>query len=187
MTRLRLMPALWILGAGIVLGIVVATLPALAVESAAGRKDPARAITSQLICPCSCGEILSGCVCETGKSMQGFVSDELKAGKTKEQITASLVSKYGEVILGAPKAEGFNLIVWIAPFVATLIGFLIAGFVLRRWVQRRSGLATAGAGAGTGVAGFPVHGAAGAPSASSRAEMDAHRAKAEEELRRLQE
>ena len=54
-----------------------AVLPgtAHATESAAGRKDPARAITSQLICPCSCGEILSGCTRETGKSMQGFVTD----------------------------------------------------------------------------------------------------------------
>jgi cytochrome c-type biogenesis protein CcmH len=177
MTRARLLAASILLAAGIVLGLVLATLPALAVESATGRKDPARAITSQLICPCSCGEILSGCICETGKTMQGFVSGELKAGKTKEQITASLVSKYGEVILGAPKAEGFNLIVWVAPFLATLVGFLIAAFVLRRWVHRRAELALATAGPG-----------AGAPGARpATAEDDAHRARAEEELRRLQE
>jgi cytochrome c-type biogenesis protein CcmH len=111
--------------------------PAAGVESAAARKDPARAITSQLICPCSCGEILSGCTCDTGKAMQGFVTDALKSGKGKDEIVASLVAKYGEVIRGAPKAEGFNLIVWVAPFVATLLGFLIAAFVLRRWVGRR--------------------------------------------------
>ena len=115
----------------------IAPTPAVAVESAAGRKDPARAITSQLICPCSCGEILSGCTCDTGKAMQGFVTDALKSGKGKDEIVASLVAKYGEVIRGAPKAEGFNLIVWVAPFVATLLGFLIAAFVLRRWVGRR--------------------------------------------------
>jgi cytochrome c-type biogenesis protein CcmH/NrfF len=180
----RLLMALVLFAAGITLGIVVATLPAMAVESAAGKKDPARAVTSQLICPCSCGEILSGCVCETGKTMQGFVSDELRAGKSKDQITASLVSKYGEVILGAPKAEGFNLVVWIAPFVATLLGFLIAGFVLRRWVQRRAThvLATAG----PGSPGFP--GSAAAPGSSAfPADVKALRAKAEEELRSLGE
>jgi cytochrome c-type biogenesis protein CcmH/NrfF len=36
--------------------------------------------------------------------MQGFVTDELKKGK-EDEITASLVAKYGEVI-AAPKAEG---------------------------------------------------------------------------------
>jgi cytochrome c-type biogenesis protein CcmH len=109
---------------------------ALANESAAGAKDPARKITSQLICPCSCGEILSGCTCETGKAMQAFVSDGLKTGKTKDQIVASLVAKYGAVIRGAPKAEGFNLVVWIAPFAATLLDSPSpAGS--RRWVRRR--------------------------------------------------
>lgn len=145
---------------------------ALATESAAGRKDPARAITSQLICPCSCGEILSGCTCETGKSMQGFVTDELKKGKTKDQITASLVGKYGEVILGAPKAEGFNLLVWVLPFVATAIGFVIAALVLKRWVGRRRQGALA---------------PAGGPTTTPDQDLDDLRARAEAELRGLRE
>jgi cytochrome c-type biogenesis protein CcmH len=123
-------------------------------------------------------------VCETGKAMQGFVSDELKAGKTGDQITASLVSKYGEVILGAPKAEGFNLVVWVAPFVATLIGFLIAAFVLRRWVRRRGALAVAAAGAGGPVG---PGSAGGAHTRSAEEDLEALRARAEEELRGLRE
>ena len=162
---------------------VTALGQAWAIESAAGRKDPAKAITSQLICPCSCGEILSGCVCETGKTMQGFVSDELKAGKTGEQITASLVTKYGQVILGAPKAEGFNLIVWVAPFVATLLGFLIAAFVLRRWVRRRSELVLAGAG-GPGLTGSGGS-VPGTRQITAEEDLAALRARAEEELRSL--
>ena len=145
---------------------------ALATESAAGRKDPARAITSQLICPCSCGEILSGCTCETGKSMQGFVTDELKKGKGKDEITASLVGKYGEVILGAPKAEGFNLLVWVLPFVVTAIGFVIAALVLKRWVGRRQ-LVPAGAPTGPGT--------------TAEQDLDDLRARAEAELRGLRE
>lgn len=151
-------------------------LPASATESAAGRKDPAHAVTSQLICPCSCGEILSGCTCETGKSMQGFVTDELKKGKGKDEITASLVAKYGEVIRGAPKAEGFNLIVWVAPFVATAIGFIIAAFVLKRWVGRRQ---PAGAGA--------LMPAGHGPMTTAEQTMADLRARAEAELKRMDE
>jgi cytochrome c-type biogenesis protein CcmH/NrfF len=148
--------------------------PAVAVESAAGRKDPARAITSQLICPCSCGEILSGCTCDTGKEMQGFVTDALQGGKGHDEIVASLVAKYGEVIRGAPKAEGFNLIVWIAPFVATVIGFIIAAFVLRRWVGRR------------GVAAVPGGGMVGASTTADQ-DLARLRARAEAELKRMGE
>jgi len=168
-------------GAAVALFALLATLagwiaPAVAVESAAGRKDPARAITSQLICPCSCGEILSGCTCDTGKTMQGFVTDALKTGKGKDEIVASLVAKYGEVIRGAPKAEGFNLIVWIAPFVATVIGFIIAAFVLRRWVGRRR--VTAGGGIGGGLMGPPM---------TADQDLARLRARAEAELKRMGE
>ena len=147
-----------------------------ATVSAAGQKDPAHAVTSQLICPCSCGEILSGCTCETGKSMQGYVTDELKKGKGKDEITTALVAKYGEVIRGAPKAQGFNLIVWIAPFVATAIGLVIAAFVLKRWVGRRQ---PAGAGALTPAG----HG----PMTTAEQDMAALRARAEAELKRMDE
>jgi cytochrome c-type biogenesis protein CcmH/NrfF len=145
-----------------------------AVESAAGdKKDPGRAITSQLICPCSCGETLSGCTCETGVALKGYVDRELKAGKDKQAIEAALVAKYGEVILGAPKAKGFNIVVWIAPFLATLFGFGIASMVLVRWVRRKREPAFAGA--------------PGAEPSSANASLDELRARAEADLRDLRE
>ncbi|HEU4940640.1 MAG TPA: cytochrome c-type biogenesis protein CcmH [Candidatus Eisenbacteria bacterium] len=160
----------------VVLLLAAFAIPAGATVSAAGGKDPAHAVTSQLICPCSCGEILSGCTCETGKTMQGYVTDELKKGKGKDEITAALVAKYGEVIRGAPKAEGFNMIVWIAPFVATAIGFVFAAFVLKRWVGRRHP-AGAGALAPTGPG----------PMTTAEQDLAALRSRAEAELRRLRE
>ncbi|HKQ19916.1 MAG TPA: cytochrome c-type biogenesis protein [Candidatus Eisenbacteria bacterium] len=159
--------------------------PAHANESASGKKDPARAITSQLICPCSCGEILSGCTCETGKAMQGYVDREIKAGKSKDQIEASLVNQYGEVILGAPKAKGFNLLVWVAPFAATALGFLIASLVLFRWVRQRAQTMPGGA-AGGGAAGAGGAGGAG-PSTTAEQDLEALRERAEAELKRFKE
>ena len=159
----------------------LAASPAYSNESAAGKKDPARAITSQLICPCSCGEILSGCTCETGKAMQGYVDRELKSGKTKDQIEASLVNQYGEVILGATKAKGFNLLVWVAPFLATAFGFLVASLVLLRWVRRRApataapGADAAGSGPGAGS------------TTTAEQDLETLRARAEAELKRFRE
>jgi cytochrome c-type biogenesis protein CcmH/NrfF len=158
------------------LGVLLLAVPrpTAAAESAAGpKKDPVRAITSQLICPCSCGEILSGCTCETAVALNAFVERELKAGKDRHAIEAALVAKYGEVILGAPKAKGFNIVVWIAPFVATLIGLGIASMVLARWVRRKREPAGALAGGGADRA--------------LDVSMDALRARAEAELRELKE
>jgi cytochrome c-type biogenesis protein CcmH len=143
------------------------------------KKDPARVITDGIICPCSCGEILTGCTCETGKAMRAYVEREVGTGKTKDQVEAALVQQYGEVILGAPKAKGFNMVVWVAPVVATLVGFMIASFILVRWTRRRQESVPAGAAAAFGQ------------SARSRgdaeSELAALRARAEEELRRLRE
>jgi len=159
---------------------LVAALFLVASPVAAEKKNPAQQITDDIICPCSCGEVLTGCTCETAKGMQAFVTDELKNGKGKDQIEAELVSKYGEVILGAPKPKGFNLIVWVAPFAATILGLGIATFILLRWVRRRStpSLALAGGGAtgadlGTGGGG--------------EEDFETLRARAEAELRRLSE
>src|SRR5947199_9048626 len=80
--------------------------------------------------------------------MKAAVENGIKAGKSRQEIIGALVSQYGEVIRGAPKPEGFNLIVWSAPFAATLLGFAIAWLVLRRMVRRRSERARAAAGAG---------------------------------------
>lgn len=157
-------------------------LPALHATAApmagAKTKDQVRAITNGIICPCSCGEILTGCTCETAKAMRADIEGEVRAGKTKDQIEAALVAQYGEVILGAPKPKGFNLVVWVAPFVATLIGFLIVTFILLRWVKRRS----------EGPAGAALAGAPGSGThASAEEELASLRARAEAELRRLRE
>lgn len=155
-------------------------LPATA-ESAplagASTKDEARAITNGIICPCSCGEILTGCTCETGKAMRAYVEREVTGGKSKDQIEASLVAQYGEVILGAPKAKGFNLLVWVAPFVATAIGFLIATVILLRWARRRT----------AAPAGAPAPGAGAPLPRSAEEDLASLRARAEAELRNMRE
>jgi len=158
------------------LALAAFAVPARANESAAGSKaDPARAITSQLICPCSCGEVLSGCTCETGIGLKGYVDRELKAGKNKQAIEAALIAKYGEVILGAPKAKGLNLVVWVAPFAATILGFGIATMFLTRWVRRKR------------VVAVGPDGAAGSGAPSADAALAQLRARAEAELREMRE
>lgn len=161
--------------------VVALSVAAVTPAWAAPKKDPARAITDGIICPCSCGEILTGCTCDTGKAMKAYVDREVGGGKSKDQVEAALVSQYGEVILGAPKAQGFNLVVWIAPFVMTVLGFLFASHVLVKWSRRREALAVDG---GASAPGSPDSGSRMDPAA---ARLAALRARAEEELKGLRE
>jgi len=159
--------------------LLLLALALLAPPASSKPRDPVHEITSEIICPCSCGEVLSGCTCDTGKAMQATVENGIKAGKSKKAIVGALVAQYGEVIRGAPKAEGFNLIVWVAPFAATLLGFAIAFWILRRWVSRRRALVAAGGSVRPdGTLPFPS-------GRSPEGDVESLRARAEEELREL--
>ena len=60
----------------------------------------------------------------------------LAAGESPEAIKAYFVERYGEWILLAPKREGFNLLVWVLPFLGMGGGVLGLVAVLRHWVRR---------------------------------------------------
>jgi cytochrome c-type biogenesis protein CcmH/NrfF len=150
--------------------LAAAALAFLAAPAHAVKKSAEQEITDGIICPCSCGEILTGCTCDTAKEMKAFIANSLQEGKSKAQITQALVAQYGEVVLGAPKAKGFNLVVWVAPILVTLLGFAVAFFLLRRWTGRGPSPASSAA---PGSAGSAAH------------DLDLLRARAEDELRRL--
>jgi cytochrome c-type biogenesis protein CcmH len=73
--------------------------------------------------------------------MRSLVRDQLRAGQTPDEVREYFVDKYGEWILLAPRAEGFNLVVYIIPFVALLVGALIVWRTVRRWTGSQPGSA----------------------------------------------
>lgn len=72
--------------------------------------------------------------CTSGKA--AVLREEIKgwvaAGWTEKAITDELVSRYGESILSAPRFKGFNVLVWIFPIVAVIIGLGLILFFLQQ-------------------------------------------------------
>jgi cytochrome c-type biogenesis protein CcmH len=54
-------------------------------------------------------------------------------GMTRIQILQSFRSKYGEKVLSAPTAEGFNLLAWVIPYVVVGAGVLLIVIAVARW------------------------------------------------------
>jgi cytochrome c-type biogenesis protein CcmH len=54
-------------------------------------------------------------------------------GYTAQEIIDAFVGVYGERVLMAPPAEGFNLLGWLAPFVALGGGAIVVAALLRSW------------------------------------------------------
>ncbi|MDH3744260.1 MAG: cytochrome c-type biogenesis protein CcmH, partial [Acidobacteriota bacterium] len=81
------------------------------------------------------------------------VRDLLAAGYTEEQVIDYFERAYGEFIRLAPKPEGFNLVVWLAPAAAFLLGAALVAMRLRRRGQPPAVGSASGAEAGGQVAG----------------------------------
>ena len=93
------------------------------------------AVAAQLRCPVCQGLSIQDSPSELSLQMRSLVRDQLKAGKSPDEVKAYFVSKYGEWILLEPKPRGFNLFVYALPVVLVVGGIGLISLVVRRWTQ----------------------------------------------------
>jgi cytochrome c-type biogenesis protein CcmH len=119
---------------------VVAMVPAFAVITAeAETRTSAQQVTEALACQCGCGLTVANCIhpnCSFGIPVRGEIDQMIRGGMSAPAIVASFRAKYGEKVLAAPTAEGFNLLAWTMPFIALLAGGAMIFFFVGR---RRTG------------------------------------------------
>ena len=133
-------PALTRLAAAALL-VVMAALPALA--AAPVNEDTVREIGTELRCVVCQNLSVADSPSETANQMRAIIRERLAAGETPEQVKAYFVEKYGLWVLLSPPKQGFNLLVWIVPFVGLGLGLVLVAFTVRRW-SRRPAAAPAG-------------------------------------------
>jgi len=93
-------------------------------------------IQANLMCQCGCTMVLATCECGTAEQMRGEIRSMIDQGKTKDDILNYYVGKYGEKVLAAPVAQGFNLSAYITPFAVILLGAGAIALIARQWVIR---------------------------------------------------
>ena len=92
-------------------------------------------VAAQLRCPVCQGLSLQDSQSELSHDMKGVIRDQIIAGKTDQQVLDYFVAKYGEWILLEPPAHGFNLAVYILPFVMLIGGMAVLYFSVRKWTK----------------------------------------------------
>jgi len=118
----------------------VSGLPALAQTPT---PNEINAIAKELWCPLCNGVRLDNCELQACIQMREVIAQKLVAGEGKEQIKAYFVEQYGDVVLGAPAAEGFNRLVWLLPILAGVVGLGWLVFFVRAGLRRRPAAAKA--------------------------------------------
>lgn len=92
-------------------------------------------VAAQLRCPVCQGLSIQDSPSELSQQMRAVVKDQLRAGKTPDEVKAYFISKYGEWILLEPKAKGFNVLVYALPIALVLGGLGVIAFAVKKWTR----------------------------------------------------
>lgn len=119
------------------LGLCLSAQPLLAVLPGEMLADPrlearARALSALIRCPVCQGENIDDSNAPIAHDLRLVIRERLTSGDSDSAVVDYLVARYGEFILFQPRAEGANLILWLAGPGAALAGLIGAGLYLRR-------------------------------------------------------
>jgi cytochrome c-type biogenesis protein CcmH/NrfF len=102
-------------------------------------------IGHELMCSCSCGQVLLECNhvgCPDSARMISELRAQLAASNSDTVVLNWFVAKYGPTVLAAPIRGGFDNVAWIVPIGVFLLA--TAGTFGVVWLWKRRALALAG-------------------------------------------
>jgi cytochrome c-type biogenesis protein CcmH len=113
-------------------GVVALTFAAPAVAAHTGWTPDE--LERELTCP-TCQTTLAMSDAPVADRMRDFIRTRHTAGDTKGEVREKLVAEFGEGVLAAPPAEGFNLLAWVLPIGGALVAALVLGLLAWRWTR----------------------------------------------------
>jgi cytochrome c-type biogenesis protein CcmH/NrfF len=118
----------------VLLGIVVAVTTGATDASARFEKD-----NHEMICMCSCNELLGECNhvgCPSSPGMLAELSASIARGDSDNAIFHQFEQEYGPVVLASPRFTRFNHLAWIMPPLLLLLGIACVLLIVRNWKMR---------------------------------------------------
>ena len=92
-----------------------------------------RALTEQLRCLVCQNETLADSRADLAEDLRKEIREQMKAGKSDQEIIAFLTQRYGDFVLYKPPVKSTTYLLWFGPFV-----LLFAGTgVLYRYLKKR--------------------------------------------------
>ena len=84
-------------------------------------------------CP---GRTLAACTSPQAESLREWILVQEEEGRGQEDVHEELLERFGDVILSAPRAQGFGVTAYLIPMVIFLAGGVLVGIFL--WRQTRA-------------------------------------------------
>lgn len=134
--------------AAIALATLLATSQASAVE---GAPDWAYAMAHDLMSPFCPGRTLAECPSPQAANLRFWILTQAAAGTSEDELRDMLYQRFGDVLLAAPRAEGWGLAAYAIPIAFFVVGGPVVVWIIRRLTDR------------AGRAGPPSPGGSGPP------------------------
>ena len=88
-------------------------------------EERAQSIDQRLMCPVCPAETIDQSQADVAIQMRELVREKLSDGESEDQIFNFFVDRYDKGVLAEPPAEGFNILVWVIPPLAFLLGLAL--------------------------------------------------------------
>ena len=121
----------------VLVGFGLALAALLVVPAARASEGWAYQMANELMSPFCPGRSVADCPSPQAQTLRMWLIVQESAGRSRADVEAELVSRYGETILGAPRARGFGLTAYTIPVAAAVAGALLLSWFLRRQTRNR--------------------------------------------------
>ncbi len=116
----------WFLMGVLLLLVTAVTLPALAQDDEVS-DDEVNAIAKNVFCPVCESTPLDVCPTLACAEWRELIRTQLAEGMTEEEVYEYFARQYGDGVLAEPPKRGANLILWLFPIVAIILGGVLLG------------------------------------------------------------
>jgi len=97
--------------------------------------DELNAVARQLYCPVCENIPLDTCPTQACAEWRDLIRLKLSQGWTPEEVKSYFVEQYGDRVLAAPPAHGFNWLVYILPPLVIAVGAYVLYRAFKAWKQ----------------------------------------------------
>jgi cytochrome c-type biogenesis protein CcmH len=109
-------------------------------------------LASVLRCLVCQNQTLADSNAELAVDLRNQLREQVKAGRSDEQIVDYLVTRYGDFVLYRPPMKATTALLWVGPFLLLVGGLVALGLTLRRRARAQGAMAEADGGAGDAAA-----------------------------------
>jgi cytochrome c-type biogenesis protein CcmH len=103
------------------LALLFLVAPALAQDTAV-TDDEVNAVAKDLFCPVCESTPLDVCPTQACADWRELIREQLAEGRTPQEVQAYFARQYGDGVLANPPKSGINLILWLLPVLAVVLG-----------------------------------------------------------------